>query len=92
MLKIVEQDLDTRERAALSFSTQMKRQSKDLPTATAWLSKDLIPNRIYCDQSHSSLQCKAVTGVGKRKQMLLKSGCCFFVCERVIMRRTVALP
>ena len=57
MLKIVEWELDARERAALSCSTQMIRQSKDLPPTTATLlSKDSIQNCIYCDQSHSLSQ------------------------------------
>ena len=86
MLNIIERELDAGDRAG-----SMKKQSTDLPSAATLLSKDSIPNCLYWDQSHSLSQCKAVKDVRKRKQMLLKSGCCC-VCRRVILQRTVALP
>ena len=54
MLKIVEHELDARERAALCSGTQTKRQNKGLPTAATLLSKDSSPNCIYCDHCQSA--------------------------------------
>ena len=78
-MKSVEKEIDARERAPVSVCSPVKKQSRDYPTAAAVFANNSSPTCSYCDQSHSSSSCQTITDLGRRKQILMKSGWCF-VC------------
>ena len=83
LLKIVEKELDARERASTDASQHVKKQPKDNHpgTTSAFFSSDGKPWCCYCRQSHSPTSCKTVTSHGERKRILKESGRCF-ICLR----------
>ena len=78
IMKTVEKEIDARERASVSVCPA-KKQSREYPTAAALFSNNSSPACSYCDQPHSSSSCQTITDLGRRKQILMKSGRCF-VC------------
>ena len=86
VLKVLHVQIETREKCGLSnpnsdyktFATQS--HNKRHSTAAALLSSEKkIPTCTYCNGKHASLDCKIVTSIGARKQILRQSGCCY-VC------------
>ena len=77
-MKTVEKEIDARERASVSVCP-VKKQRREYPTAAALFSNNSSPACSYCDQPHSSSSCQTITDLGRRKQILMKSGRCF-VC------------
>ena len=80
-MRIIEREIDTRERA--STASQVPRKvPRDIPTATTLLSSSLtMPKCSYCRLNHPSVSCKTVVDVAARRQILRKTGRCF-VCLR----------
>ena len=86
VLKVLRVEIETREKCGLSnpssdyekFTTQS--HNKRHSTAAALLSSEKkIPTCTYCNGKHASLDCKIVTSIGARKQILRQSGRCY-VC------------
>ena len=81
IMKVVEREIDARERAAASSRPSVKRHSREPPTATTLMSTDTSTICAYCDQDHHSSQCRVVVDVKLRKGMLMKAGRCnCFLC------------
>ena len=76
-MKVVEREINARERAAASSCPSVKRQSREPPTAATLMSTDTSTICAYCDQVHHSSQCRVVADVKLRKRMLMKAGRCF---------------
>ena len=82
IMKVVEREIDARERAAASSCPSVKRQSREPPTAATLMSTDTSIICAYCDQAHHSSQCRVVVDVKLRKGMLMKAGRCFLCLKR----------
>ena len=85
LLKLVEEELQARERAAAISATLTKKSHHTPPTGAGLLAGGSggkgPPTCSYCRQQHSSNSCGVVTQPGARKRVLQKSGKCF-VCLR----------
>ena len=79
IMKAVEREIAARELASISVCSPVKKQSREYPTAAALFSNNSAPVCSYCDQPHSSSSCQMITDLGRRKQILMRSGRCF-VC------------
>ncbi len=92
MMRIFEEELNARERIAISnpsgspevSNSQCKKQPR-LPTATALYYSSTSANAsvicAYCDKNHFLALCTTITDVTARKEILRKTGRCF-VCLR----------
>ena len=84
MLRAVEEEIEARERMTTNNLIKQSKMSKGhveksqsgQATAMAILSSS-NPSCCYCQQSHSSANCKVVTKLDARKQILLRAGHCF---------------
>ena len=81
LLKVLEKEIEARERAATNTSAQPRKPVRDYSTAAALLS-DTSPLCAFCDQPHYSTHCRVVTDHEKRKQLLLKGGRCFICLKK----------
>ena len=70
VMKIVEREINARERAAASSCPSVKRLSREPSTAATLMSTDTSTICAYCDQAHHSSQCRVVTDVKMRKGTL----------------------
>ena len=77
-IKIVEEEVDARERTSLVASSTIlaPRKLKDRPTATSLLSNESTCCT-YCGRAHPSSCCWTISSVTDRKEFLVKSGRCF---------------
>ena len=83
IMKTVEQEIEARERAAPDPPTHGRKQDRDKPTAIALVaSSNSNPHCCYCNQSHPSNNCKMITSIGARKEILRKVGRCFNCLRR----------
>ena len=74
MLWAVEEEIEACERmTANNLTKQGYVETGGQVTAMALLSGS-IPSCCYCQQSHSSANCKVVTKLDARKQLLLRAG------------------
>jgi len=91
LMKVLEREIDARERAfSLSNRVGKGTSGRNPPTATSLLSQSgesHAPKCCYCKQSHSSNSCQVVTDVSQRKQILRKAGRCFVCLRRNHMSR-----
>ena len=68
-MKIIEGEVEARERALNSTRRASRSLNKDVPTATTLVSSHTnIPKCSYCRQPHSSSTCQIVTDLAERKQ------------------------
>lgn len=87
LMKIVDREVDARERSATSRSSNpsflpKKPLPKGLPTAAALMTSNSGPVRCaFCERGHISSSCVVVTDVNARKEALRKNGRCY-VCLR----------
>ena len=82
LMKIIEGEVEARERALNSTRQASRSLNKDVPTATTLISSHTnILKCSYCRQPHSSSTCQMVTDPAERKQILKKKGRCF-ICLR----------
>ena len=81
IMKVVEREIDAREKAAASSCPSVKRQSREPPTAATLMSNDTSTICAYCDQ-------EAVADVKLRKGMLMKAGRYFLCLKRGHLRNT----
>ena len=81
LLKVLEKEIEARERASTNTSAQPRKPVRDYATAAALLS-DTSPLCVFCDQTHYSNHCRVVADQEKRKQLLLKAGRCFICLKR----------
>jgi len=87
LMKLIEREIDARERASTGNQTQRKFH-REPPTAAAMLSSGTMqPKCSYCRQNHPSACCKTVVDVAARKQILRKAGRCFNCLRRNHMSR-----
>ena len=82
LLKVLEKEIEARERAAMNTSAQPRKPVRDYSTAAALLSGTSSPLCAFCDQPHYSTHCRVVTDHEKRKQLLLKGGRCFICLKK----------
>ena len=82
LLKVLEKEIEARERAAMNTSAQPRKPVRDYSTAAALLSDTSSPLCAFCDQPHYSTHCRVVTDHQKRKQLLLKGGRCFICLKK----------
>ena len=82
LLKVLEKEIEARERAATNTSAQPRKPVRDYSTAAALLSDTSSPLCAFCDQPHYSTHCRVVTDHEKRKQLLLKGGRCFICLKK----------
>ena len=85
VMKVVEGEIDARERASATCSTTSqatRKHSKEFPTAAAMTSSANAPHCSYCRQSHSSGNCRTVTDLQERKKILMKEARCFICLRR----------
>ena len=90
LMKIVEEEIDARERAgSLAPTGPLKKHvSKDgQPTAASLFTKGSVISCVYCDQNHQSASCRMVTDAETRKQRLRRTGRCFICLKRFHMGR-----
>ena len=82
-MEIVEQEIIARERASTAASeATLKKQVRTQPTAVALLSNSSEPTCCYCRQAHFSNNCKKVTDIDKRKEILRARGRCYNCLRR----------
>ena len=82
LMEVLEREITARERAAGTSNQVPRRHDRELPTATALLTRSLTtPKCSYCRQNHPSASCRSVSDVAARKQILRRKGRCF-VCLR----------
>ena len=83
MMKIIEREVEARERSAGASITQPKKPlGRTPPTALSLMaSAPAQVTCVYCDHPHSSNFCQTVTDPEERKRLLRTSGRCF-VCLR----------
>lgn len=76
LLKIMERETVARERVGTNHQRTMERTP---PTAVALMNEfsTNVPTCCYCQQLHSSNNCKSVTNVGERKEILKRAGRCY---------------
>ena len=82
ILKVIEEEVEARERAVESSVTKKNVQS--VPTAASMMAGSAKSEHVsccYCEQNHSAARCKTVTDIDVKKDILMKSGRCF-VCLR----------
>ena len=84
LIRAVEEEIEARERMTANNLTKqskmpkghVERSQSGQATAMTLLSGS-NPSCCYCQQSHSSANCKVVTKLDARKQLLLRAGRCF---------------
>ena len=76
LLKIMERETVARERVGTNHQRTMERTP---PKAVALMNEfsTNVPTCCYCQQPHSSNNCKSVTNVGERKEILKRAGRCY---------------
>ena len=80
-LKVIEKEIEARERAAVDSSVNTRKASRDPPTTSALLTNNPQVACYYCNGSHQSHLCRTVPSAEQRKQSLMRSGRCF-ICLR----------
>ncbi|KAL5496661.1 hypothetical protein EMCRGX_G012994 [Ephydatia muelleri] len=83
MMKVFEQELEARERAAVETGNAvLKRPAKEHPTTEALLTGQSPTSCCYCSGTHQSQQCESVSSIEQRKQLLRQTGRCFVCLKR----------
>ena len=82
LLKVLEKEIEARERASTNISAQPRKPVRDYSIAAALLYGTTSPLCAFCDQPHYSTHCRVVTDHEKRKQLLLKGGRCFICLKK----------
>ena len=80
LLGIMEREVVARERVG---GSQARTSEKSVPTASTLIagSNPSSPTCCYCQQGHSSNNCKSVTDIEERRKILRRTGRCY-VCLR----------
>ena len=93
LLRVIKSEVEARERCSVMTTTHATQLRKGLPrhhpiTAQALLSSE-APNITctFCKQSHRSVDCKVVTSVKQRKEIVKKQGRCFVCLKRTHLAR-----
>ncbi|KAL5475335.1 hypothetical protein EMCRGX_G025132 [Ephydatia muelleri] len=81
LLKVLEKEIEARERASTNASAQPRKPTWEYSTAAALLANS-SPLCVFCDQPHYSTHCRVVADQEKRKQLLLKAGRCFICLKK----------
>ena len=80
-MKVVEEEVEARKRTQTSSAKQQPWRGSDrgVHTAAALVTgtNSTNPTCCYCQQAHSSNNCKTMTQIEARRQILWKSGRCF---------------
>ena len=82
ILKVIEKEVEARERAVESSVT--KKNVRSVPTAASLLAGSAKPEHVsccYCEQNHSAARCKTGPDIDVKKDILMNSRRCF-VCLR----------
>ena len=82
LMKVIEKEIEAKERAAVDSSVNTKRPGREPPTTSALLTNNNPQVACcYCNGSHQSHLCRTVPGAEQRKQCLMRPGRCF-ICLR----------
>ena len=81
LMKVIEKEIEARERAAVDSSVNTRKPSREPPTTSALLTNNPQIACCYCNGSHQSHLCRTVPSAEQRKQCLMRSGRCF-ICLR----------
>ena len=73
---MIEEEVQARERSS-ARSTHEGRRPKECPTAAALFTDTPSPQCCFCQQGYSSQDCRAITGVESRREVLRKVGRCY---------------
>lgn len=98
LLQAFEDELQARERASDSTSSQRRHYGRSQPTSptSALFSQNSEPTSgltcCYCEQAHASPNCTSVTTVSARKQILRTSGRCFNCLRKGHLGRNCRSP
>ena len=84
LLKIVEREVEARERAG---GTQARTSERSASTLIASSSPG-SPTCCYCQQGHSSNNCRSVTDLEERRRILKRTGRCYVCLRRGHMSRS----
>ena len=68
LLKVLEKEIEARERASTNTSAQPRKPTREYSTAAALLANS-SPLCVFCDQPHYSTHCRVVADQKKRKQL-----------------------
>ena len=88
LLGIVEREVVARER--VGGSQARTRSERSVPTASTLIasSNPSSPTCCYCQQGHSSNNCRSVTNIEERKKILRRTGRCYVCLRRGHVSRT----
>ena len=84
LLKVIEEEVQARERSA-TRATHENRRPKECPTGAALFvdtASPISPQCCFCRQGHPSQDCRTVTGVDSRREVLRKTGRCYICLGR----------
>ena len=80
LLKVIQEEVQVREQSSVC-KTQECRRPWELPTGAALLVNTPL-QCCFCQQEHSSQDCKVVVGVEARREKLRRSGRCYICLAR----------
>ena len=94
MMKIVEREVEARERSVgAPFTQPNKPPGRPPPTALSLMADGSAQvTCVYCDRPHSSNSCQTVTDPEERKRLLRTSGRCFVCLRRHHISRNCRSP
>ena len=84
LMAVLEEEVQTRERAVTHVTLPPKNAAKGPETASALLAKgsDSTPTCCYCNQLHYSNVCRTVESIEERKRILREKGRCYICLKR----------
>lgn len=81
LLQVIEEEVQARERST-TRATHESRRPREYPTGATLLVDTASPQCCFCRQGHSSQDCRTITGVESRREVLRKTGRCFICLGR----------
>ena len=83
LLKIIEREIQARERTTQDANGAARRPNREPATATALLTDNSVSALCcFCNKPHASQACRTVSTIEQRKQCLRRSGRCFVCLKR----------
>ena len=82
VMRLVEQEVDARERASVPTTNASVRPPRQIPIAVPLVANNPKPRDdqavcVYCSRDHTSSSCSTTTDVIARREILCKSGRCY---------------
>ena len=82
MMKVIERELEARERAMVESAGGYRKPSREPPTASALFTEGTPVACCYCGGPHQPHQCGTVPSIDQRKLKLRQTGRCFVCLKR----------